>query len=202
MKKLMIALAAVACAAGLQAASFSWSTANYTFMADNSGAAITTAAGYNSLMDSGKIVLVLLNDGTYAGDKTVLVGNSGGTAGFRTSGAGSVKYGLTATFSWDYDSGLLSGGDKIGVMYQDKTGALSQLFYVDSEGNDIGKVDNIYTVSSALAGDDTPLDAFQFGTVGTSAAKNYITASVPEPTSGLLMLLGMAGLALRRGRRS
>ena len=28
----------------------------------------------------------------------------------------------------------------------------------------------------------------------------YTTASVPEPTSGLLMLVGLAGLALRRRR--
>ena len=28
----------------------------------------------------------------------------------------------------------------------------------------------------------------------------YATASVPEPTSGLLLLLGMAGLALKRKR--
>ena len=33
-------------------------------------------------------------------------------------------------------------------------------------------------------------------------AGGWYSASVPEPTSGLLMLLGVAGLALRRGRRS
>ena len=32
------------------------------------------------------------------------------------------------------------------------------------------------------------------------SAANWSTMSVPEPTSGLLMLLGMAGLALRRKR--
>ena len=35
---------------------------------------------------------------------------------------------------------------------------------------------------------------------GYSAGGWYTTAAVPEPTSGLLMLLGMAGLALRRRR--
>ena len=39
----------------------------------------------------------------------------------------------------------------------------------------------------------------------TTAAEGYLvantpTASVPEPTSGLLMLLGVAGLAFRRKR--
>ena len=199
MKQLMIARGVAAIAAGVQAASFSWSTANYTFMADNSGKAITTAAGYESLMNGGSIVLVLLNDGTYSGSKTVLEGTGGNTAGFRTSGAGSVKYGLTSTFTFEYDSNILANGDKIGVMYKDSSGALSQLFYVDSEGNDLGKVDNIYTVAD-LTGDDSALDAFKFTSAGTSASKNYITAAVPEPTSGLLLLLGMAGLALKRKR--
>jgi len=36
-----------------------------------------------------------------------------------------------------------------------------------------------------------------FGSTAPSAAIN-----VPEPTSAMLLLLGMAGLALRRGRRS
>ena len=34
----------------------------------------------------------------------------------------------------------------------------------------------------------------------TSSANGWAAAAVPEPTSGLLMLLGMAGLALRRRR--
>lgn len=41
-------------------------------------------------------------------------------------------------------------------------------------------------------------DAATMLSSGTSA--NFQTQTVPEPTSGLLMLLGMAGLALRRRR--
>lgn len=37
-------------------------------------------------------------------------------------------------------------------------------------------------------------------TFGFGEPTSWSTASVPEPTSGLLMLLGMAGLALRRRR--
>ena len=35
---------------------------------------------------------------------------------------------------------------------------------------------------------------------GTGGATSWQTAAVPEPTSGLLLLLGMAGLALKRKR--
>ncbi len=43
-----------------------------------------------------------------------------------------------------------------------------------------------------------------FSSVGTAGSGTFTAGStpVPEPTSGLLMLLGVAGLALRRGRRS
>ena len=43
-------------------------------------------------------------------------------------------------------------------------------------------------------------DGFTSGTfIGTGDGK-WVSSSVPEPTSGLLMLLGVAGLALRRRR--
>lgn len=35
---------------------------------------------------------------------------------------------------------------------------------------------------------------------GGSTATAWSTAAVPEPTSGLLLILGMAGLALKRKR--
>ena len=45
------------------------------------------------------------------------------------------------------------------------------------------------------------LGAYEFGNdSGTAIAGWTVAESVPEPTSGLLLLLGMAGLALRRRR--
>ena len=66
--------------------------------------------------------------------------------------------------------------------------------------------DNGKTFTSAVASDKiaqaTGTTTFSFGNMATQTqnASNRAGSAVPEPTSGLLMLLGMAGLALRRRR--
>jgi len=205
MKKLMIALATVVCATGLQASSFTWKTANYSQFRNTDGTAVTTASGYSTAMNGGDIVLVLLGTTTsYSWDNaSVLTGTGGNTATFKTSGAATVKYGLSTTFGFTYDdenaaNNILKNGDVLGVMYQDKDGALSKLFIVDADGNKGADIEATYTISG-LTDNTWSGDNFVFTTAGTSASPNYFTA-VPEPTSGLLLLLGMAGLALKRKR--
>ena len=98
----------------------------------------------------------------------------------------------------------------------------------DAEANDVGNFGNAYTIDSYMVvfNADTTANATyayvssdaervsgttgaagQFANIefnaqtGMQTASNWIaTTSVPEPTSGLLMLLGMAGLALKRKR--
>ncbi|MGN0832918.1 MAG: PEP-CTERM sorting domain-containing protein [Kiritimatiellia bacterium] len=207
MKKLLIALATVALAAGVQAASFTWKTGNYTQFHNADGSAVTTADGYTAAMNGGNIVLVLLANGTYDGAMTVLTGNSGDTASFKTTGTAAAKYGLSTNFMFTYDdedtsSNILNNGDVLGVMYQDSNGDLSKLFYVDADGNKLGDIEATYTISG-LTDNTWQGSTFTFTDAGTSAAPNYFSvaaSAVPEPTSGLLLLFGMAGLALKRKR--
>ena len=209
MKKLIIALAAVACAVGVQAASFSWSSGNYSYFADSTGAKVTTADGYSAALNGGAIVLAYL--GTSANyswdDATVLSGTgiSGTTGALTTTGLARNQGKVSGKFVFSYDDtegavNTVKNGSVFGVMYQDATGALSKLVLIDSDGKTGAEIDTIYTVSG-LVNDTSSLDAFTFTTAGTVSAPNNFTA-VPEPTSGLMLLLGMAGLALRRGRRS
>ena len=51
-----------------------------------------------------------------------------------------------------------------------------------------------FTISGLDAGGDT----WDGGVFTYASGQTFTVAAVPEPTSGLLLLLGMAGLALRR----
>ena len=71
-------------------------------------------------------------------------------------------------------------------------------FYIVVEDGD-------YTFTSAyknVGAQQSDVANIAFGNMATQTqnANNWASSAVPEPTSGLLMLLGMAGLALRRKR--
>ena len=70
---------------------------------------------------------------------------------------------------------------------------------------DAASTDNAQNYLIATKGEDQVLTTTAFGKTGDKtmawASQAGVTwQSIPEPTSGLLMLLGMAGLALRRKR--
>lgn len=99
-------------------------------------------------------------------------------------------------------SSSVSAGS-INVTFEDTTnttGGNDYSFYFILESGD-------YTFTSdTKAGIAAPVTAstktIAFGNLATATqdASNWQSSAVPEPTSGLLMLLGMAGLALRRKR--
>jgi len=65
--------------------------------------------------------------------------------------------------------------------------------------SDGSKASYTSTATITMANDSTS-KTFGFANQATNLANNQFTVNVPEPTSGLLMLLGMAGLALKRRR--
>ena len=182
MKKMMIAMATVAIATIVHAASITWGTTTYLW--DSSTNAKATS------ITGGSIVLCLINDGS---DWTKGVTDLD-TGALITSGMaaaiGRVRGSDNGAFSWTYSDGTLANGDVLTVLFKDTDGKYSQLTYVDTTK---GAVTDTYTVAG-LSGDDSVMSAFNFATQG-----NFQT--IPEPTSAMLMLLGVAGLALRRKQK-
>ena len=178
MKKLMIAAAIVCAAVMSQAASIKWSSSNNYVTNDGTIQTATTA-------DVGSFVLVYLGNGTADWENASVVntgttefGSSMGKAYAKASGSYSFTFGA---------SGAPVNGDIFGVMFKDDAGNLSKL-----ETTDGTPIAIEFTVSGMT--DNTYAGTMSF------ASSNYTVASVPEPTSGLLLLLGVAGMALRRRR--
>ena len=182
MKKLMIALAAVAVAAVSQAASINWGGAislpdGMTEVAAGTSAYLVYSA--STFSDTGSLKF----DGTdlKAGDSTVAstVDSYAITAGDATNW----------TFMKTYDK---SGSDVNGyyaILVGDAVSANNYSFY----SFEVTGTTAQSTAFDAVTGHNWDSDYLTQG--------GYtVTGAVPEPTSGLLILLGMAGLALRRRR--
>ena len=166
-------MAAVACAAYLShGAACSWALSGVTASPDN-----TAAAGWVAYFMDGSTydtfnALTADKVGAYAADNYKYTAK---TIAGRT--------GVTVTAT----SGTYSGGDTVSayVVLFDATNAADAKNYA---------VTSVLTKPVPASGNLQMAWAFSSDTAG------WQTTAVPEPTSGLLMLLGMAGLALRRRR--
>ncbi len=88
-------------------------------------------------------------------------------------------------------TGTLNLGDEGQTVYGAVLFVLS-----DSDGKDLWYMENAGSTTTAKSVKSLGNLATKIGGTGSATA----WTAVPEPTSGLLMLLGMAGLALRRRR--
>ena len=182
MKKLMIALAAVALAAGAHAASVYWTATN-----------------------------------VYAGNTTDKVG---GVAYFLTTSMATVESWASMTSAKDFQDALAGkyswtpgtagtysvtsanavSNSALGL--SDSTAYTGYLLIFDTAT--ITDESKYYITNTkdftTMAGTSSASVGFMSQKTASQAAAGWTTVTVPEPTSGLLMFLGMAGLALRRRR--
>ena len=177
MKKILTIVAAVLSISIVNAASVTW-TLSGVQTSDGSG----NASGYLAMVfdaatsQDAVISAILAKDtatlGTLANDWSQTTTSS--AAGFmRSAGNGSYSAGDSfGAYLVIFDAGAVADAENYFIT-QTKTGTIA------ANG-----------ANATLA----------FGTYGNQVAAGSSWQAVPEPTSGLLMLVGLAGLALRRRR--
>ena len=184
MKKLMIAAAVMLCGVMAQASSVAWNIINVT---DKSGTAL----------DSGSVYVFFVAGSTKA-DTSSWADISTKDALTTALAGATYNYSVASGAAGTFSQSAMSLSDA-GVSPSTKYSVYAVILDTDGVQDDSN-----FFVTTATAASTTYTDASSLTKTYTLSATASATASnwqsVPEPTSGLLMLLGMAGLALRRKR--
>ena len=179
MKKLMIAAAIVCAAAMSHGAQWVWNTAPGANFVDDTGA----------LKESGTFVLMYLGNGQEADWSMASAANVKNTAAldYQNPLPGIIPAYNSVAGAYDLTVGTDQNGQWFAVMFKDGDEYKQLLDATSGDALAAKQLSGFADASSTVAD-------FTF------ASANYTVAAVPEPTSGLLLLLGVAGLAIRRRR--
>lgn len=204
MKKLMIATAIVCAAAASQAASFTWNSSQTAFS-----------------IDPAEFTAGLVNGKVYSAATTMDMANT--MQGQASSSAQNIKWSMIMTITdangsvtldpysiTSYNSGAKPksatdalSSSKVFKPATDSDPACVISWSVIYEGKYTDGSGNEWTLTSnalANSGEFGSNDDLKLVTKTAPSTWTATTSAVPEPTSGLLLLLGVAGLALRRRR--
>ena len=205
MKKLIVVAATVLCGFMAQASYVAWTLTN---VKDSTGAALADGAVY-----------VFFVAGNSAADTSSWAGLEGkgktafttalADANFNYTKSGDLKS-TVAAGTLSYNAQTATAGvpelSTVGLSGSTKYSAYAVIF----DTTDVTDTSHYY-VTAATAASSTMADgasttkSYMLTATSSATAANWksvgaSSTDVPEPTSGLLMLLGMAGLALRRKR--
>lgn len=195
MKKLVIVAVAVLCGAFAQASTVAWNMANvtgpdgelltaghaYVFFVQGNEKADTSS--WATLAEKGKDALI-----------SAVAGANMDYTKAQASKADAGAFSQAAMALSDVDLAYSTKYSVYAVIFDTDTITDASHFYV----TDATAAQTTFTETSALT------KTYTIGTTPSATASNWkavgSSGPVPEPTSGLLLVLGMAGLALRRKR--
>ena len=174
MKKMMVMLAAVAMAFGLQASQVSWK--------------LTTGTTYEDMtvygVGKGNVATIL--SALQGTDSTKWTTVLNGAVGAQSStGTRGLAGGTTAD--------VVAGDSLVFVIFDGAVAEGTDFWVLNATTLD---AKNIYTPPTTPV--NLTLKVADLGVAGSGTLTAGGPVPTPEPTSGLLLLLGMAGLALRR----
>ena len=187
MKKVLIVLGAVALATVAQASSFSWKTQTGQYVCQagtTTKAASMTAYLFDaSVVSRDALVAAFIDDGKALTGFTSLSSKA-------TTSAGAIQ---STTFTADAPTGVTSLSAYFAIIDGDNI-----FVSAEASGNYQPTATQALSFSPTTASKAAAVE-WTTGTTSVATAGGWYTAA-PEPTSGLLLLLGMAGLALKRKR--
>ena len=197
MKKLMMVLGVVALAATVQAATFRWYQGSPVSPSDDATGQISSGTLY-LFSGSGQSALLTGYVAALAADPSSGVDYLTGASGYVGSGAlsSSTKFASTTVAGAAVTSGRV-------VWSETTSDTTRSYFQVLVDGDNIYISDSLAVTVSGTGNTNFSFANNESRAALKQAADGYAGGgwyAVPEPTSGLLLLLGMAGLALKRKR--
>ena len=205
MKKLMIALAAVTMGVVANAATYNWNvstTDGKPLVGPSSSTAVSAGTLYMFVYDAANCTQAKIWESIRSGDMTIADWAATSYAGSKTA---AISNGAVVPDSGETTARISTGGSADANNKQKTFTVVTAgdlIFFDDEASKYVNETDQgaAYKINQNWAGDTE----YDFTKAGKDQAWKetgwYSTAAIPEPTSGLLLLLGVAGLALRRRR--